>query len=99
LSHPLFILVSMWPWRRKETISTTGTAAPGGSGSCRPCAEALAHCHGTLVLHADGVLDCVEAVCGADPSLHAWWVPCIELAARCGCVGDEHPFDVVAEAA
>jgi hypothetical protein len=38
-------------------------------------------------------------VCGADPSLHEWWVPCIELETPCGCVGDEHPAGLAAEAA
>ncbi|HSH59464.1 MAG TPA: hypothetical protein VK988_07450 [Acidimicrobiales bacterium] len=99
MSHPLFILVSMWSWRRKESSSPTSTVAPVRSRACPDCADGLAHCHGTLVLHADGVLDCSEAVCRADPGLHAWWVPCIELAPRCGCVGDEHPLDLVSEAA
>jgi hypothetical protein len=99
LSHPLFILVFMWSWRRRETITTASTAASVRPGSCRTCADGLAHCHGTLVVHADGVLDCDEAVCGGDPSLHEWWVPCIELEVHCGCVGDEHPSEVVGEAA
>ena len=41
----------------------------------------------------------VESVCGADASLHEWWIPCIELEVRCGCLGDEHPAGLLAEAA
>ncbi|HWH35812.1 MAG TPA: hypothetical protein VNT56_10905 [Acidimicrobiales bacterium] len=57
------------------------------------------HCHATLVLHADGVLDCAQAHCGADPTLHPWWVPCVELATPCGCVGDDAPLELGARAA
>lgn len=52
----------------------------------------IAHCHGTLVLHADGTEECDDAaVCGADPLAHDLWVSCDEL--RCGCVGDDAPLD------
>ncbi len=55
------------------------------------CVEGLAHCHGTLVLHADGTLECEgESACGADESQHELWVACDELG--CGCVGDEAPL-------
>ena len=47
-------------------------------------------CHGTLVLHADGSVECDQAAtCGGDELLHDLWVTCDEL--RCGCVGDETP--------
>lgn len=60
---------------------------------CPACAAALAHCHATLVVHADGDLDCEErGACGAEPALHEWWVPCTELAPQCGCTGDEQPL-------
>jgi hypothetical protein len=57
---------------------------------CGACAADLAHCHATLVVHADGVLACQEVdVCGAQPNLHDWWISCTELASPCGCAGDE----------
>jgi hypothetical protein len=60
---------------------------------CRAWAAALAHCHATLVVHADGVVDCEErATCGAEAALHEWWMPCTELAPQCGCTGDEQPL-------
>ena len=47
-----------------------------------------ATCHGTLVLHADGTVECDEVeVCGAVEVVHDWWVSCVELG--CGCTGDE----------
>ncbi len=60
---------------------------------CASCASELAHCHGTLVLHADGDEVCDEASsCHNDTALHQWWVPCTELHPACGCTGDERPL-------
>jgi hypothetical protein len=60
---------------------------------CGACASALAHCHATLVVHADGGVECEESgVCGADPALHEWWLACVELEPACGCTGDEQPL-------
>ena len=57
------------------------------------CGTDLAHCHGTLVLHADGTVECDhEDACGADEPQHRLWVACDELG--CGCVGDEAPLEV-----
>ena len=56
------------------------------------CAADLAHCHGTLVLHADGSAECDDVeVCGADESQHELWVACDQLG--CGCVGDDAPLE------
>jgi len=54
-----------------------------------------AGCSGTLVLHADGTVECSasEATCDLDDLTHALWVACDELG--CGCVGDEHPSPLV----
>lgn len=65
----------------------TRTTAPAG---CPSCAADHDHCHGTLVLHADGSAECDNAhVCEAREDLHDWWVPCTDIG--CGCTGDEHP--------
>lgn len=58
--------------------------------SCTTCIEDLEHCHETLVLHADGTLEC-EGVerCGGDEVLHECSVACTDLG--CGCLGDELP--------
>jgi hypothetical protein len=48
-------------------------------------------CNGTLVLHADGTVECEhELACGLDELTHPLWVACDEL--DCGCVGDEMPL-------
>lgn len=115
LSHLLLILISMWfstKRRRIDPDTAAGTApcgAPasaageeGGLGrSCQPCDAALAHCHGTLVLHADGSMVCDEAsTCENTADWHQWWLSCTELQPACGCTGDEQPFpNVVARAA
>jgi hypothetical protein len=53
--------------------------------------EVDASCSGTLVLHADGTIECEhEAECDCDELLHELWVTCDEL--RCGCVGEEAPL-------
>ena len=82
LSHPFRIVASM----RISTLFKKSAAV-------RPCCEdGLAHCHGTLVLHADGTVECDEqAVCGGDETQHEVWVTCDEL--RCGCVGDDAPHE------
>ena len=51
----------------------------------------LGHCHGTLVLHADGTAECDEVFCGSDELQHELWVACDELG--CGCVGDDAPLE------
>ena len=70
---------------RISTLFRKVPAAP----SC--CGTELAHCHGTLVLHADGTVECDGIdVCDADEAQHELWVSCDEL--RCGCVGDDAPI-------
>lgn len=67
-----------------ERASTSTTTAP--EPAC--CRSGLAHCHGTLVLHADGTSACDdEAACGADEAQHELWVACADLG--CGCLGDD----------
>jgi hypothetical protein len=71
-------------------ISLRSKKAPTSSPAC--CTEDLAHCHGTLVLHADGTVECDDqATCAGDELQHELWVACHEL--RCGCAGDEAPLD------
>jgi hypothetical protein len=83
LSHPVCIVSGM-------RISTLFRKSPVVS-TC--CAETdIACCRGTLVLHADGTVECDEQhVCGADEAQHELWVTCDEL--RCGCVGDDAPLE------
>lgn len=59
----------------------------------RPTTHGPVRCDATLVVHADGELECQElALCGADPAVHEWEIPCTELHPACGCTGDERPL-------
>jgi hypothetical protein len=75
---------------RGMRISTLFRKSPTGPAAC--CGGDLDHCHGTLVLHADGTVECEEhATCDADEARHELWVTCDEL--RCGCLGDDAPLE------
>lgn len=51
-------------------------------------------CGGTLVVHADGTLECEhQDRCECDEVLHELWVSCDEL--RCGCVGEDAPLPLL----
>ena len=65
---------------------------------CTDCHDELEHCHGVLVRHGDGHLECVEeAACTGGGPAHDWAVPCAEVG--CRCAGDEHHDEVVRLAA
>jgi hypothetical protein len=86
LSHPVGIVTSM---RISTLFSRTKPTASAGPARC---GEGLAHCHGTLVLHADGTVECDgESICGADEVQHELWVACDELG--CSCAGDDAPLE------
>jgi hypothetical protein len=71
-------------------ISTLFRRSADAVAAC--CGSELAHCHETLVLHADGAVECDgEDVCGLDELQHDQWVACDELG--CGCAGDDAPVD------
>ncbi len=71
---------------------------PATDRPCWACATALDHCHGTLVLHADGAAECDHADrCEGREDLHELWIPCTDLI--CGCTGDEHPAPMLLVAA
>jgi len=46
--------------------------------TCPDCGERMAHCHGTLVVHADAV-DCTDLTCDADLASHVLVVGCAEV--------------------
>ena len=66
--------------------------------ACTDCDDELEHCHGVLVRHGDGRLECVdEAACAGGAPAHGWAVPCIELG--CRCAGERPDEEVVRLAA
>ncbi|WP_182345626.1 hypothetical protein [Tomitella gaofuii] len=54
--------------------------------ACPLCAADLDHCHGTLIVHHDLVMECTDAGCTAlDRVRHALVVECGEIVPPCGC--------------
>ena len=79
---------------RTRTPLTTPTAILPDA-PCGPCDAGHHHCHGTLVLHADGTVECDDvADCACREDLHDWWIACVEIG--CGCTGDEQPLLLLA---
>ena len=55
------------------------------SEGCRSCIAELEHCHGTLVLHRDGSVECTDPECRHADDGHDSVVPCDEIAPPCSC--------------
>lgn len=56
----------------------------GGMSTCVNCRTDVDHCHGTLVAHGDGTLDCTDAACAAtDPMRHALIIDCAAVMGGC----------------
>lgn len=55
---------------------------------CVRCERDLDHCHGTLVVHLDGRVDCTEPDCvDADSARHPLVIDCVNtMFDRCDCV-------------
>jgi hypothetical protein len=59
--------------------------------ACLTCTTGIDHCHGTLIVHLDGLAECTEGGCtGLDRDRHDLTVACAEVSGGCGCV--EPPF-------
>ncbi|MBD0292485.1 MAG: hypothetical protein ICV70_02775 [Jiangellaceae bacterium] len=58
---------------------------------CADCGTDLDHCHGTLLLHRDGTLDCTDDACDdLEPLRHGLVVDCAAVAAGCCAEPAEH---------
>lgn len=68
----------------------TNLLKPTGEAEPACCGTDLDHCHETLVLHADGTVEC-DGECGLGELQHGLWLACDELG--CGCAGDDAPLD------
>lgn len=55
---------------------------------CLACGRNWKHCHGTVILHADGELECTtdDSRCVAAVEVHDLVVPCDQLMSGCGCL-------------
>lgn len=56
---------------------------------CISCSAGLDHCHGTLVLHTDDVVECTEPGCrDYDRIRHTLTLTCDEIPGGCHCTAD-----------
>ncbi|MVU79597.1 hypothetical protein GPX89_20405 [Nocardia sp. ET3-3] len=52
------------------------------------CESALDHCHGTLIVHAAGSVECTESDCfDTGRARHLFVADCADVAGGCSCVG------------
>jgi hypothetical protein len=57
--------------------------------SCSDCRSGVDHCHGTLVMHADGTVDCTDAACElGDLIRHAFVIDCAAVLGGC-CAAED----------
>jgi hypothetical protein len=57
--------------------------------SCQDCGLEIDHCHGTLVVHSDGTVDCTDAACEFPDLLrHALIIDCAAVLGGC-CAAEE----------
>ncbi|WP_442789900.1 hypothetical protein [Nocardia sp. CDC160] len=53
---------------------------------CALCESALDHCHGTLIVHAAGSVDCTESDCfDTARARHVFVADCADVAGGCAC--------------
>lgn len=54
--------------------------------TCSSCETGIDHCHGTLVEHASGVVECTDAGCVSfGIERHLLVIECDEVVGGCGC--------------
>jgi hypothetical protein len=59
------------------------------NGSCADCVILLDHCHGTLVTHSNGGMECTDHQCtNPHPLRHALVIDCTSVTG--GCCSDTH---------
>lgn len=55
---------------------------------CPLCSRGIDHCHGSLVVHDDGVAECTEITCeDSHVDMHELVLDCWQVAGGCMCVG------------
>ena len=61
-------------------------AATKPQDPCRACSSEVDHCHGTVVIHADGSVDCTEVRCvDVSETRHSYVLACSIALRECGC--------------
>ena len=67
------------------------------TNECPDCREDLEHCHGTAIVHVDGLADCSDDPgCRLPAPLHLFVISCAEVA--CDCLPDTVPAAAQARA-
>ena len=62
--------------------------------ACAGCEQDLEHCHGTAILHPDGIADCSDDPdCRLTAELHLFVVACHEAGCGCGRANDGPNLD------
>lgn len=62
------------------------TSAARRKASCRECEEAVDHCHGTVMLHSDGSVECTEVHCSdLSEFRHIYVLTCTVVINECRC--------------
>lgn len=64
----------------------TGCGGTKGGMECGNCLSGLDHCHGTLVVHETGDVECTEVCAGVDEARHRLSVTCADLHGGCSCL-------------
>ncbi|GDY30663.1 hypothetical protein [Gandjariella thermophila] len=75
----------------RDLLRDPGRTVASGNGrhsnmACSTCTTGLNHCHGTLIVHGDGLAECTDGQCAdLDRARHALTIGCDEVAGGCGC--------------
>ncbi|WAL67182.1 hypothetical protein ORV05_05165 [Amycolatopsis cynarae] len=60
---------------------------------CAGCSSDLDHCHGTVILHEDGSVECTEPDCrDLDEARHTLRITCTEIEGGCACTAAVEEF-------
>jgi hypothetical protein len=72
--------------RPGDTKNSQGPAWKVSIMECVSCLAELDHCHGTLILHENGAVDCIEPGCpDLDEARHVLRISCVEVDGGCVC--------------
>lgn len=62
---------------------------PDEGPRCGECVAQLDHCHGTLIIHAEGSAECTSSECTMPfADRHLWVLDCAALLPECACAAE-----------
>jgi hypothetical protein len=81
------------PATRKSETAPAGNVsvivAELSSVRCRWCNDDIEHCHESLVLHASGDAQCIDAGCSVPTEAHHMLIACADFGCRCANTGSD----------